>query len=204
MISNSTASRATMTKKFDEFNADDRMSVRFQESGVHFLVGEINEDNINQAIKWIVFENIAPLPNRVLTLYINSPGGDLYQTLALIDMMSNSQIPVRTIGFGNVMSSAFLILSSGARGERYIAQHTGIMCHQFSSCDENGKYHNVKATRKESDRLNRVMQDILKHATGLELKAVKSKLLPAHDVYMTAEEMIEVGAVDHILNKGQQ
>ena len=190
-----------MAKKLDDFNAHDRQSVKFQEAGVHFLIGEISEDNINDAIKWLTYENIEANDNRILTLYINSQGGDLYEAFGLIDMMRNSRIPIRTIGYGSVMSAAFLILASGAQGQRYITKNCGIMCHQMSATEEMGKYHDIKATRKETDRLNRAMYDVLKETTGLDGRIIKNKLLPAHDVYMTAEEMIDFGAADHILER---
>ena len=191
-----------MSKKLDDFNAQDRQSIKFQDAGVHFLVGEITEENINECIKWLAYENIDAKPDRILTLYINSQGGDLYEAFGLIDMMRNSQIPVRTIGYGSVMSAAFLIMASGAPGERYITKNCGIMCHQLSCTEEMGKFHDIKATRKETDRLSKAMYDILKETTGLDGRVIKNKLLPAHDVYMTAEEMIEYGAADHILERG--
>ena len=190
-----------MSKKLDDFNAQDRQSIKFQESGVHFLIGEIAEENINECIKWLAYENINPSTDRILTLYVNSQGGDLYEALGLIDMMRNSQLPVRTIGYGSVMSAAFLILASGAPGERYITKNCGIMCHQMSCSEEMGKYHDIKATRKETDRLNKAMYDMLKQTTGLDGRIIKTRLLPAHDVYMTAEEMIAFGAADHILER---
>lgn len=186
-------------KKLEDFNAEDRIGLKLLESSVHFLLGEIDEDNVNECIKWLVFENIDPKEDKVLTLYINSQGGDLYQAFGLIDMMKNSQLPIRTIGFGSVMSAAFLILTSGTKGERYIAPNTGIMCHQMSASEEMGKYHDIKATRKETDRLNKTMYDILKAATDLDGRTIKNKLLPPHDVYMTAYEMISLNAADHIL-----
>jgi ATP-dependent Clp protease protease subunit len=201
MISNSELKGAAVSKKFDEFNAEDRQSIKFQDAGVHFLIGEIDEDNINEAIKWLAYENIEPKADRVLTLYVNSQGGDLYEAFGLIDMMRNSQIPIRTIGYGSVMSAAFLIVASGTPGERYITKNCGIMCHQMSATEEMGKYHDIKATRKETDRLNQAMYDILKETTGLDGRIIKTRLLPAHDVYMTAEEMISFGAVDHILER---
>lgn len=190
-----------MSKKLDEWSAADRQGIKFQDAGVHFLIGEIDEDNINEAIKWIAYENIDPRNDRILTLYINSQGGDLYQAFGLIDMMNNSRIPIRTIGYGSVMSAGFLILAAGAPGERYITKNCGIMCHQMSILEEAGKYHDIKATRKETDRLNKAMYDLLKETTGLDGRIIKTRLLPAHDVYMTAEEMIEFGAADHILTK---
>jgi ATP-dependent Clp protease protease subunit len=201
MISNNENRGAVVSKRLDDFNAQDRQSIKFQEAGVHFLVGEIDEDNINEAIKWLAYENIDARDDRVLTLYINSQGGDLYEALGLIDMMQNSRLPIRTIGYGSVMSAAFLILASGAPGERYVTKNCGIMCHQMSMSEEMGKYHDIKATRKETDRLNQAMYDILKETTGLDGRIIKTKLLPAHDVYMTAEEMIDYGAVDHILER---
>jgi ATP-dependent Clp protease protease subunit len=192
---------ADVAKKLDDFSAQDRISIKFQDAGVHFLIGEINEESVNEAVKWITYENIDSKSDRILTLYINSQGGDLYEAFGLIDMMRNSSLPIRTIGFGSVMSAAFLILASGARGERYITRNCGIMCHQMSVMEEMGKYHDIKATRKETDRLNRAMYDILKESTDLDGRIIKTKLLPAHDVYMTAEEMIAFGAADQILER---
>jgi ATP-dependent Clp protease, protease subunit len=202
MISNSETQGAIVSKRLDDFNAQDRQSVKFQDAGVHFLIGEITEDNINDAIKWLTFENLDAKDDRILTLYVNSQGGDLYEAFGLIDMMRNSRIPIRTIGYGSVMSAAFLIVASGAQGERYVTKNCGIMCHQMSVFEEQGKYHDIKATRKETDRLNKAMYDVLKETTGLDGRIIKTKLLPAHDVYMTAEEMIEFGAADQILERG--
>jgi ATP-dependent Clp protease, protease subunit len=201
MISNSEFKGAAVSKRLDDFNAQDRQGVKFQDAGVHFLTGEITDDNINETVKWLTYENIDAKADKVLTLYINSQGGDLYEAFGLIDMMRNSQIPVRTIGYGSVMSAAFLILAAGTPGERYVTKNCGIMCHQMSILEEAGKYHDIKATRKETDRLSKAMYDMLKEATGLDGRIIKTRLLPAHDVYMTAEEMIAYGAADHILER---
>ena len=201
MISNSELKGASVSKKLDDFNAQDRQGLKFQDAGVYFLIGEIDEENINECVKWIAYENINPQPDRMLTLYVNSQGGDLYEAFGLIDMMRNSQIPIRTIGYGSVMSAGFLIVTAGAPGERYVTKNCGIMCHQMSILEEAGKYHDIKATRKETDRLNKAMYDLLKETTGLDGRIIKTRLLPAHDVYMTAEEMIEFGAADQLLER---
>jgi ATP-dependent Clp protease protease subunit len=185
--------------KSNTFNAQDRIQIKLLESSIHFLTGNIEEENVNECIKWITYENLQKETNDVLTLYVNSQGGDLYQALALIDIIKTSKIPIRTIGIGSVMSSAFLIVASGTKGERYIGSNTGIMCHQLSVTEEVGKYHDIKAGRKETDRLNKVMYDILKEATELDGRIIKHKLLPASDVYMTAAEMVDLGAADYIL-----
>lgn len=187
-------------KKWEDFNAGDRVDLKLLEGSIHFLTGDIEEDNINDCVRWLVYENLNPKADKILTLYINSQGGDLYGALGLIDLMRNSQLPIRTIGYGSVMSAAFLILASGTKGERYIAPNTGIMCHQFSTSEDVGKYHDIKAARKETDRLNQSMYDVLKSATGLDGRIIKTKLLPPHDVYMSASEMIDFGAADHLLS----
>lgn len=185
-------------KRLEEFNASDRVNVKLLDNNVHFLVGEISEESVSECIKWIVYENLDRRPDKVLTLYINSTGGDLYQAFALIDVMRSSKHPIRTIGIGSIMSAAFLIFASGTRGERYIGMNTGIMCHQFTSGSE-AKYHDIKAEIKEADLCNRKMVDILKAATGLTNIKIKAKLLPASDVYLTVEELIELGIADNVL-----
>ena len=190
-------SKGANVKKIDDFNAGDRIGVKLLENSVHFLVGEIDEENINECIKWIVYENLDS-KSKVLTLYINSTGGDLYSAFALIDIINTSKHPIRTIAVGAAMSAAFLIFASGSRGERYIGRNTSLMCHQFSDTTE-GKYHDIKATMKDNELSNQKMVDILKNSTGLTASVIKKKLLPASDVYLTAEEAIELGIADNIL-----
>lgn len=185
-------------KKIDDFNSSDRISAKLLENSVHFLTGEITEENVEECIKWIVFENLDTSKEKTLTLYINSSGGDLYQAFALIDIMRNSNHYIRTIGIGNIMSAAFLIFTAGTQGERYIAANTGIMCHQFSGGVE-AKYHDIKAEMKENELLNKKMVDILKDATGLTPGRIKAKLLPASDVYLTAQEALDLNVADHLL-----
>ncbi len=186
-------------KKLEDFVADERINVRLLENHIHFLIGEITEDNINECIKWITYENLDN-KDKILTLYINSTGGDLYQAFALIDVMQGSKFPIRTVGIGAVMSAAFLIFASGTAGERYAAKNASFMCHQFSESTE-GKYHDIKATMKENELCNVKMVQILKEATGLSVAKIKSKLLPASDVYLTAEEVLEYSVADAILNQ---
>jgi ATP-dependent Clp protease protease subunit len=196
MISNSTQGAAV--KKIDEFNASDRIGIKLLENSVHFLTGEITEENVNECIKWLVYENLE-VKEKILTLYVNSSGGDLYQAFALIDIMRNSKHVVRTVGIGSVMSAAFLIFTSGDQGERHLAANTGIMCHQFAGGGSDAKFHDLKAEMKENELLNKKMVEILKNATGLAPSRIKTKLLPASDVYLTAQEAIELGVADHLI-----
>ncbi len=189
--------KGSAVKKLEDFSAEERINVKLLENHTHFLVGEIEEENIHNCIKWITYENL-DAKEKTLTLYINSTGGDLYQAFALIDVMQSSSHPIRVIGIGAVMSAAFLIFASGTRGERFAAQNTSFMCHQFTSGTD-AKYHDLKAEIKEHESLNLKMVNILKEATGLAPSKVKSKLLPASDVYLTSEEMVELGVADYVL-----
>ena len=184
-------------RKLDEFNASDKINVKLLENSVHFLTGEIDEDNINECIKWIIYENLDSKA-KVLTLYINSTGGDLYSAFALIDIINNSTHPIRTIAVGAAMSAAFLIFASGDKGERYVGKNASLMCHQFSDSTE-GKYHEIKATMKDNELSNQRMVDVLRDATGLAPSVIKKKLLPASDVYLTPDEAVELGIADNIL-----
>lgn len=185
-------------KKAEDFNASDRIDVGLLNAHTHFLVGEITEENINACIKWLVYENLEINKAKTLTLYVNSTGGDLYQAFALIDIMRSSNHPIRTIGIGSIMSAAFLIFVSGTKGERYIASNTGIMCHQFTEGID-AKYHDIKAQMKESEYCNQRMLNILKEASELPNAKIKAKLLPASDVYLTVEELLDMNLADNVL-----
>jgi ATP-dependent Clp protease protease subunit len=190
----------TNKKDFDlDVSALEKIGLGLLNSHVHFLTGEIVEENIENAIKWIVYENlICGNSPKTLTMYINSSGGNLNDSLGLIDIMRTSQCPIRTIGIGSICSAAFMIFSSGTKGERYIANNTSIMCHQYTDGME-GKHHDIKSRFKEVELTNTRMIEILKENTGLETRTIKSKLLCPTDVWLTAEELIELGIADSFL-----
>jgi ATP-dependent Clp protease protease subunit len=185
-------------KKLEEFNAEDRIDLKLLENSTYFINGEIDENNIGQVVKWLIYENLDVSKEKTLTLYINSTGGDLYQAFGLIDVMRASPHEIRCIGVGAVMSAAFLIFASGDRGQRYAAKNTSFMCHQFTESMDS-KYHDLKATMKENDTCNERMVEVLKEATGLAPSVIKRKLLPASDVYLTAQEVVDLNVADHIL-----
>jgi ATP-dependent Clp protease protease subunit len=188
----------TMVKKLEEFNAEDRIDLKLLEGSTYYLYGEIDEDSIAGVIKWILYENLTHKETRTLTLYINSTGGNLYDAFALIDVMKHSHHVMRTVAVGSVMSAAFLIFASGDRGQRFAASHTSFMCHQFSE-SMNDKYHDLKAEMKETELLNEKMISILMETTGMPKLKVKSKLLPASDVYLTAQEVVDFSVADYII-----
>lgn len=184
--------------KLENFTAEERINASLLENDIHYLSGEIEEDNIANAIKWIVTANLDKKPKKKLTLYINSEGGDLYQAFGLIDIMKKSHHTISTVGIGSVMSAAFLIFASGDKGHRYIGTHTGCMCHQFTTSVEN-KHHDIKAQMKENTNCDQRMVSILKQATDFSIEEVRKKLLPPSDVWFTAKQLVDLKIADHIL-----
>jgi ATP-dependent Clp endopeptidase proteolytic subunit ClpP len=167
------------------------------DSNSYLLNGEINSSSIDYAIKWFIYENNKPTQH-TLTLYINSTGGYLDDAFALIDIMKSSKHYVRTVGIGNIMSSAFLIFASGTKGFRMIGNNTNIMSHQYTDCVD-GKHHDIRAYMKAAEYTNNRMVDLLKDSTGLDSATIKRKLLPASDVWLTPKELIDLNVADHIL-----
>ena len=191
-----------MTRKFDNsvIDADDIIGLSLLKNHTHMITGEIDDTNIDKAIRWLLYENFSSeTTDKVLTLYINSTGGSLTDALGLIDVMKNSKFIIQTIGVGNVMSAAFLIFAAGDKGHRYISKNTSSMCHQFSDSASDSKFHDMKASMKESESLNERMTQVLIEATGLPRSKIRSKLLGPSDMYLSAEEMLEYKVADHIL-----
>lgn len=189
-----------MATRKHEQSPQDRIDNLLLDNHMFFLNGDIDIENVDRCIRWIEYENMDSTKPKLLTLYVNTPGGDLYQTFALIDIMRSSKHPIRTIGLGNIMSGGFLIFVCGTKGERYIAANAGIMCHQLSD-DITDKYHDIKSAVKEVENCNAKMIKILRDATGLSALKISSKLLPASDVYLTAKELIQLKAADFILGE---
>lgn len=188
-----------MPTNYDNYTALDTVDKNLLDHDIHYLSGEICEENIANAIKWIISANLSKKPKRVLKLYINSTGGDLYEAFGLIDVMKSSYHTVSTIGIGNVMSAAFLIFACGKQGERYIGRNTGIMHHQFTSSMED-KMHDIKAAMKENQNCEMRELQILREATGMTLQETRKRFINVpSDQYYTAKQLVELGVADHIL-----
>jgi len=162
----------------------------------HFLTGEIDGDKAEATIRWILTENRNP-SGESLQLYINSEGGSLNDALAIIDIMHQSEIPITTVGLGSVMSAGFLIFASGKKGKRLIGKNSSLMCHQFSH-ELSGKYHDIKTTFRETERINERMVDVLFHACGMKKNLIRTKLLKPTDVWLSPGDVIKLGIADHI------
>jgi ATP-dependent Clp endopeptidase proteolytic subunit ClpP len=167
------------------------------DANAYFLNGSIDTASMDYAIKWLIYEN-SKAEKHTLTLYINSTGGFLDDAFALIDIMKSSKHYIRTVGIGNVMSSAFLIFAAGTKGFRIIGKNTNVMSHQYYDVVD-GKHHDIKAYMKTAETTNNRMVQLLKDSTELDTATIKRKLLPPSDVWLTPQELIDLGVADHIL-----
>jgi ATP-dependent Clp protease, protease subunit len=180
----------------DFIPAEDRINSSLLENHIHFLYGDIEEENVMDTIFWITYENLQE-GDYPLTLYINSDGGSLQDAFALIEVMRKSNKPVHTVGLGSVCSSAFMIFAAGAKGNRLMSPTASIMCHQYTDAMA-GKYHDIKATAKEHELINNRMVELLKEFTDLNTTTIKKKLLSPSDSYFTAQEVVDLGVADGI------
>jgi ATP-dependent Clp protease, protease subunit len=172
--------------------------VQIEETGMFLLMKKIDEESCAAAIRFILTHNAQPNTDLDhLTLIVNSPGGSVHAGLALIDVMKGSKIPVHTVGLGLIASCGLLIFMSGEKGHRTLTPNTSILSHQYS-WGGSGKAHELFARQKEFEMADKRLLELYKKATGLNEKTVKEKLLPPHDVWLSAAEAKKFKLCDHV------
>ena len=160
------------------------------------LMDDISQESGKPLLEWIFDANFAEKRPEMLNLMICSQGGDLNVAFAIIDTMRGSAIPIRTIGLGHIGSAGLMIFIAGTKGERILTPNTSILSHQFSWGTGNQKSHELFAIVKEFDLTATRMLNHYKKSTGLSEEKIKELLLPAHDVWLDANEAKELGLCD--------
>ena len=168
-----------------------------KEHAYYLLMDDISQSSVRPVIEWIFDANFAEERPDMLNLMICSPGGDLTAGFALIDVMRGSSIPIRTIGLGQIASAGLMIFIAGKKGERILTPNTSILSHQFS-WGSFGKAHELFAVAKEFDLTTQRMISHYKKSTGMNDKTIRDILLPAQDVWLSAEEALNYGICDHV------
>jgi len=167
---------------------------RLLKERIVFLGGPIDDDVANLVIAQLLFLE-AEDPKKDIQIYVNSPGGSVTSTLAMLDTMNHIKPDVATVCVGIAASGAAVILAGGAKGKRHVLPNAEVMIHQpwggaqgqASDIEINAKH--IVATR---DRLNK----ILAKSTGQPLERIEKDV--DRDFYMTAEEAKKYGLVDQI------
>ena len=179
----------------------ERFKQELENEGIFYLCGRIDTNNTSEVIRWILKENLNKEPFQRLVLIVNSRGGDLGEAFALIDVMRGSAIPVHTVGLGHIASSGLLIFIAGTRGERTLTPNTSILSHQWTWM-AHGKEHELVSRVKEYDLTTERIVNHFEKCTDLEPRVIRKKLLPASDVWLSAEQAKELNLCDHIKHIG--
>lgn len=128
--------------------------------------------------------------------YINSPGGSVYDALAIYDTMKFVTNDVQTVGIGIQASAAAFLLSSGTKGKRFILPNSTVMIHQPSSGTQ-GKVTDMEIDLKESLRIKHRLNEIMAKNTGQKVEKIQLDM--ERDKWMDAEEAKKYGLIDAII-----
>ena len=136
-------------------------------------------------------------PDRDISIYINSPGGDVHAGLAILDAMRLNHCEVATYCVGICASMATVLLSSGTVGKRYAMPSSTIHIHQVLGGAQ-GQATDIEIEAREAIRLNELMRRILAANTGQSEDRIKQDA--DRNFYMTAQQAKEYGMIDEILS----
>ena len=169
-----------------------------QDAGMFVFMDDVDEETIKPVIEWILVENhVKKKKQKELLLMICSRGGQVEEAFALIDVIKASAIPVKTVGLGCISSCGLMLFLAGHKGRRVLTPNTSILSHQYSDYGE-GKHHELFALQKEYNLVQKRMLQHYKESTGLDDATILTKLLPASDIYLSADEALDLHICDYI------
>ena len=167
------------------------------ENRIVFMVGNINYPMATEVImKLLYLDNNKP--GREISLYINSPGGSVDDTMAIYDTMRFIGSPVATFCIGRAQSGAAVILAAGTKGKRHALPHAKVMLHQPWG-GITGQAADIKIQAEEIGKAKKMINEILARHTGLSVEKIAEE--SERDKYMTAAEALEYGLIDEVLRE---
>src|ERR1700690_957546 len=137
-------------------------------------------------------------PDKDISIYINSPGGQVYSGLAIYDTIQFIKPDVQTICVGIAMSMGAVILAGGAEGKRMALPNAKILIHQVSSSFE-GQATDIEIHAKEIIQLRKTLDEIIAKHTHKELEDVKKDT--DRDYFMSSEAAKEYGIIDRVISE---
>lgn len=167
---------------------------RLLKERIIFLGDEVNHDTASIVIAQLLFLE-AEDPKKDITLYVNSPGGQIQSGMAIIDTMKHIKPDVVTVCMGMAASMGAMILSQGTKGKRYILPNSEVMIHQPLTGVE-GQASDIEITAKHILRLKDKLYEMLADATGKTKAQIEKDA--DRDYWMSADEAKKYGIVDHI------
>ena len=137
-------------------------------------------------------------PDRDISLYINSPGGDINGLFAIYDTMQYIRPDVTTICFGQAASAAAVLLAAGTPGKRLALPHSRILLHQ-PYAGAQGQVSDIELVSQEVQRLKLQLEEILARHTGQDVEKIHPDT--DRDFVLTASEALEYGIIDEVIEE---
>lgn len=160
-----------------------------------FLGEEINSVSANLVVAQLLHLESQDA-EKDISLYINSPGGEVYSGLAILDTMNFIKPQVSTICVGMAASMAAVLLSAGAKGKRFCLPHSKVMIHQPSGGAQ-GQQTEIEIVAEEIKKTRRELNQILSDTSGQPIEKVQADT--ERDNYLTASEALDYGLIDRIV-----
>jgi ATP-dependent Clp protease protease subunit len=183
-------------QRYRQMSLDDMLL----ENRIVFLIGEINYARAAEVImKMLYLDNLKK--GREISLYINSPGGTVDDTMAIYDTMQFVGSPVATYCIGRAQSGGAVILAAGAKGHRFALPHAKIMLHQPWG-GVTGQASDIQIQAEEILRAKQTINRILAKHTGQPLEKIAEET--ERDRYMGAEEAKQYGLIDEVLHEEEK
>jgi ATP-dependent Clp protease protease subunit len=168
---------------------------RLGEERILFLWGEINPSSAGSLIMRLL-EMQAKHSDRDVSIYINSPGGSVDDTLAIYDTMQFMSCDVATYCVGQAASGAAIVLAAGTPGKRYALPHSRVMIHQpFGGVS--GQASDIKIQAEEILKAKKTLNELLADLTGKSVDQITEDT--ERDRFLSPTEAVEYGLVDEIV-----
>jgi len=172
---------------------------RLLKERIIFLGGPIEDHTANLVIAQLLFL-ASEDPKKDIQLYVNSPGGSVTATLAMLDTMSYIKPDVATVCVGIAASGAAILLAGGAKGKRFALPNAEVMIHQPWGGAQ-GQATDIEITAKHIISTRERLNKLLAKATSQPIEKIEKDV--ERDFFMTAEEAKKYGIIDDIFqNKG--
>jgi len=170
---------------------------RLLKDRIIMLSGEVNDAVASTVVAQLLFLE-AEDPDKDIFLYINSPGGVITSGMSMYDTMNYIKPDVCTICIGQAASMGAFLLSSGAKGKRYILPNARVMIHQPLGGAQ-GQATDIQIQAKEIQRMKDTLNEMLAEQTGQPLDKLEADT--ERDFFMSAKEACAYGLVDKVLTK---
>lgn len=162
-----------------------------------FLGEEVNEHTANLIVAQMIHLAYEDSKKDIL-FYINSPGGSVYDGLAIIDTMNYIKPDVQTIGIGMQASMGAILLAAGTKGKRSLLPNSRVMIHQPRGGTQ-GVMTDMEISLKEGIRTKELLIELMVKYTGQKKDKVRADM--ERDLWMDAHEATKYGIVDNVITK---